>query len=123
MVSEPVSVSPLRFEVPQPIQDGVLMAGDAAGFVDPFVGDGISLALRSGALAAECLAGFFAGRMSLEDAAREHDQTYRKRFAAIFRSSSRLRKMLSLPRAVRVPMVFMLQKNPAIARYLVRQTR
>lgn len=123
LVSEPVSVAPLRFETPQPLQDGVLLAGDAAGFVDPFVGDGISLALRSGALAAECLAGFLTERMALEDAARQYDQAYRERFASIFRSSSRLRKMLSLPRAVRVPMVFMLQKNPAIARYLVKQTR
>lgn len=123
MVSEPVSVAPLRFETPQPLQDGVLLAGDAAGFVDPFVGDGISLALRSGALAAECLAGFFRGQTSLGDVARQYDQAYRRRFASIFRSSSRLRRMLSLPRAVRVPMVFMLQKNPAIARYLVKRTR
>ena len=41
------------------------MAGDAAGFVDPFVGDGVSLALRSGTLAAECLIPFFAGSISL----------------------------------------------------------
>ena len=41
------------------------MAGDAAGFVDPFVGDGISLALRSGRLAGECLIPFFAGTISL----------------------------------------------------------
>lgn len=123
MVSEPVSVAPLRFETPQPLQDGMLLAGDAAGFVDPFVGDGISLALRSGTLAAQCLADFVGGRMSLENAAQRYDQEYRQRFAAIFRSSSRLRKILLLPKVVRVPMVFMLQKNPAIARYLVKQTR
>jgi menaquinone-9 beta-reductase len=123
MVSEPVSVAPLRFETPQPLQGGVFLAGDAAAFVDPFIGDGISLALRSGALAAECLAGFFAGRMSHEDAARQYDQAYRQGFASIFRSSSRLRRMLLLPRVVRAPMVFMLQRNPAIARYLVKQTR
>ena len=47
-LSEPVTTSPLVFREPQPERDGILMAGDAAGFVDPFVGDGISLALRSG---------------------------------------------------------------------------
>jgi flavin-dependent dehydrogenase len=34
----------------------VFLAGDAAGFLDPFTGDGISQALHSGRLAAEALA-------------------------------------------------------------------
>ena len=32
---------------------GLLLAGDAAGFVDPMTGDGIRLALRGGVLAAD----------------------------------------------------------------------
>ena len=123
MVSEPVSVAPLQFEMPQPLQEGMLAAGDAAAFVDPFIGDGISLALRSGALAAQCLTGFLNRQTSLEDAARQYQQAYRQQFVSIFRSSSRLRRMLSLPRTVRVPIAFVLQRNPAIARYLVKQTR
>jgi len=65
-ISEPVSTSPLIFRTPQPERDSVLMAGDAAAFVDPFVGDGISLALRSGSLAGECLGAFFKSEISLE---------------------------------------------------------
>jgi flavin-dependent dehydrogenase len=34
---------------------GALVIGDAAGFIDPFTGDGISMALHSGLLAAEIL--------------------------------------------------------------------
>ncbi len=52
----PCTTSPLVFRKPTPVRNGMLLVGDAAGFVDPFVGDGISLALRSGAMAAECLA-------------------------------------------------------------------
>src|SRR5438034_1326495 len=54
-LTEPVTTSPLFFRPPRPVQGTVLMAGDAAGFVDPFVVDGISLALRSSALAAKSL--------------------------------------------------------------------
>ncbi len=68
-LSDSVSTSPLVFRQPQPERDGILMAGDAAAFVDPFVGDGISLALRSGSLAGECLLPFFAGKLSLAEAA------------------------------------------------------
>jgi geranylgeranyl reductase family protein len=41
----------------RPGRGRVLLAGDAAGLVDPFSGEGIYFALRSGKLAAETLAG------------------------------------------------------------------
>ena len=77
LLSDPVSTSPLIFRSPQPERDGVLMVGDAAGFVDPFVGDGISLALRSGSLAAQCLNSFFSGEASLPDAVGRYSQAYK----------------------------------------------
>ena len=33
--------------------EGLLLAGDAAGFIDPMTGDGLRLAMRGGELAAE----------------------------------------------------------------------
>jgi len=38
------------------VKKRVLLAGDAAGFVDPLTGEGISFALKSGALAAKAIA-------------------------------------------------------------------
>jgi len=49
------ATAPVAFRRPEPVRDGMLCVGDAAAFVDPFVGDGISMALHSGALAAELL--------------------------------------------------------------------
>ena len=37
---------------PEPVRDNLVLVGDAAAFIDPFVGDGISIALRTGCLAA-----------------------------------------------------------------------
>ena len=122
-LSDPVSVAPLVFGKPEPRRDGVLMAGDAAGFVDPFVGDGISLALRSGSLAAECLGSFFNRTASLEAAAHRYQERYQKQLAPIFRSSSRIRGMLRWPRVVRVPIVSLLSNSRAAMSYFVRNTR
>src|SRR5204863_6304562 len=122
-LSDPVSTSPLIFHKPQPERDGVLMAGDAAGFVDPFVGDGISLAVRSGSLAAESLIPFFTGELSPQYAAQRYREKYERRLAPVFRASSTLRRMLVLPRAVRIPLLFLLTRAPSVARYMVRQTR
>ena len=123
LVSDPVSTSPLIFRHPQPERDGILMAGDAAGFVDPFVGDGISLALRSGSLAARSLKSFLAGEASLNDAVRSYSQAYKKSLLPVFRTSSKIRRMLVLPGYLRKPVLSFLESSPAITNYLVRKTR
>ena len=51
---EPVrAMGPLAYEVLTPRHGGVLLVGDAAGFFDPFTGEGIFSALRSAELAVE----------------------------------------------------------------------
>jgi menaquinone-9 beta-reductase len=122
-LSDPVSTSPLIFREPRTSDGNVLLAGDAAAFVDPFVGDGISLALRSGVLAAECMVPFFRGKASLPEAVANYSDEYRRRFAPVFRASSAIRRLLKLPKAVRVPILFALESSPAMTRYLVRKTR
>jgi menaquinone-9 beta-reductase len=47
------ALGPLAYEVAPPRDDGILLVGDAAGFLDPFTGEGIYAALRSAELAAE----------------------------------------------------------------------
>jgi len=47
------ALGPLGYRVDPPREDGVLLAGDAAGFLDPFTGEGIYAALRSAEVAAE----------------------------------------------------------------------
>ena len=118
-----VSTSPLIFREPEAQRDGVLMAGDAAGFVDPFVGDGISLALRSGAMAAACLKQFFDGKQTLAQASALYIGRYRRELCPVFRNSSGIRRLLGLPPSVRKSVMFALQNTPAISRYLVRKTR
>jgi flavin-dependent dehydrogenase len=121
--SDPVSTAPLVFRQPQAERDGILMAGDAAAFVDPFVGDGISLALRSGSLAGESLIPFFPGTIPLPEAARNYRGRYESGLASVFRTSSKIRWMLSLPQQVRIPILRLVEKTPAITRYLVSKTR
>jgi flavin-dependent dehydrogenase len=118
-----VSTSPLVFHDPEPVQGAMFHVGDSATFVDPFIGDGISLALRSGELAAECLVLFFRKERSLEQATADYSRLYEEQSARVFRASSKLRNMLRWPGAVRKPVLSVLQRAPALTRRLVKMTR
>jgi menaquinone-9 beta-reductase len=123
LMMDAVTTSPLVFHPPEPVQNGMLQTGDAATFVDPFVGDGISLALRSGDLAGNCLAPFFRDQCSLVSATSNYARLYQTRLAPVFRASSRLRNLLRWPGIVRKPVLSILEKTPSITRRLVTMTR
>ena len=79
---------------------GLLLAGDAAGFIDPMTGDGLRFAVRGGELAAQA-----ALRALADGWAGVHDRLARERrreFAAKWRFNRTLRTCVSFPAAVRV---------------------
>ena len=117
-----VTTSPLYFRRPETCDQGMLLAGDAAGFIDPFAGDGISLALHGGALAAESLLPFLAGKLSLEESQSRYRTVYVERFAPAFRNAARLRALLAVPRWLRSRLVGLVRARP-VAKLIVRRTR
>jgi len=52
LISSPVVLGPLAVDVRDAAIDGLLLAGDAAGFIDPMTGDGLRFAVHGGELAA-----------------------------------------------------------------------
>ena len=117
----PCTTSPLVFRKPTPVRDELLLVGDAAGFVDPFVGDGISLALRSGAMAAECLTSAMSGNCA--DAAHLYAGRYQRELGPIFRASSALRRVLALPSAMRKPALALFHNSSRLKDFVVSRTR
>jgi flavin-dependent dehydrogenase len=119
----PVSTFPAIFREPAPVTGSLFNAGDAAAFVDPFVGDGISLALRGGNLAARNLMPFFHRQMTLQQSLEGYAHAYRKALRPVYRNSSRLRRFLGVPRGIRVAVLTACESSPRLARYLVESTR
>ena len=118
-----LSTFPIFFREPLPVCGSMLNTGDAAGFVDPFVGDGISLALRGGHLAARCLSAFLRADCELQASLRTYAHTYRRSLRPVYRASSILRKLLSVPRPLRTPFLAACEFSPRLAQYLVTLTR
>ena len=117
-----ISTAPLVYREPQPVRNNMVFVGDAAAFIDPFAGDGISIALRSGCVAARCLCEFVLGRNSVADAVAAYEREYARQFAPLIAAVARVRFLLSLPASAK-PVVFELLRFPGLIPYLIRQTR
>jgi flavin-dependent dehydrogenase len=117
-----VTTGAVSFRKPQTERDGAFLAGDAAGFIDPFVGDGIAIALRSGSMAGEIAAKVAQGKIRLEEGLALYGQRYHAAFDGAFRNARRLRRMLELPAAPRAALLA-LMKMPGVAEMVVRSTR
>ena len=72
LVSEPVHLGPRGA-----MWGDILLAGDAAGVVDPYTGSGMALALRTGEAAGALLAEHAAGRVAATDLASEWARRWR----------------------------------------------
>ena len=55
LLERPEVINEINFEPKKPVENHVLMAGDAAGLITPLCGNGMAMAIQSGKLAAECI--------------------------------------------------------------------
>lgn len=99
LVAKPAVLGPLAVDVSDAALRGLLLAGDAAGFIDPMTGDGLRFALRGGELAAiaalDALANGWTGVHERFGAAR------RREFGSKWRFNRALRALVASPAAVR----------------------
>ena len=119
---EPVATSPLLFSTPRTSNSGTFLVGDAAAFLDPFAGDGISIALHSGQLAAITIAPYLRGECSLQEATDRYDRAYRDLLQPALKAAARLRYLLHLPKALRLAALSLIQ-FPPLSRLAVETTR
>jgi flavin-dependent dehydrogenase len=100
MVTRPMVLGPLAVDVRPHAVDGLLLAGDAAGFIDPMTGDGMRFAVRGGELAAlSALQALEHGWNGVHAAlARQR----RREFGAKWRFNRTLRALVSSRTALRV---------------------
>jgi len=98
-ISGVTSLGPLAVDASGAGYPGLLVAGDAAGFVDPMTGDGLRFAIRGGELAAEAAL----RELSMGTPAwRSLREARTREFGPKWRINRGLRALVASPRAVHV---------------------
>jgi geranylgeranyl reductase family protein len=99
-IEKPVCLGPLGVDNTSCGVPGLLLAGDAAGFIDPMTGDGLRFAFRGGELAG--LGALSALETGTFDAARWLADQRRREFRPKWRFNRVLRTLVASPRAMTV---------------------
>jgi flavin-dependent dehydrogenase len=99
-VSATVMLGPMAVDTTAAGEPGLLLAGDAAGFIDPMTGDGLRFALLGAELAAAIVKEVFDGSLPVERAHLALADRRRRAFATKWRFNRALRSLVSSPSSV-----------------------
>jgi flavin-dependent dehydrogenase len=118
-VTPPTVIGPLAIDATNaPVPDGLLLAGDAAGFIDPMTGDGLRFAVRGGEMAAEAaLRALADGWTGLHDRVTE---LRRQEFQSKHRFNRALRGFVGSRMAVRVATAGAFALQPVLRSLIIR---
>ena len=100
LVSRPQVLGPMAVDATAAGVPGLLLAGDAAGFIDPMTGDGLRFAFAGAALAAGIAVDVLAGRLDIEAAPARLAADRRQMFRAKWRFNRTLRALVASAPAV-----------------------
>jgi menaquinone-9 beta-reductase len=99
-IAPPIMLGPMAVDTSAAGEPGLLLAGDAAGFIDPMTGDGLRFALLGAEMAAAIVKEVVAGSLPIDRAHIELADRRRRAFQAKWRFNRALRSLVSSPASV-----------------------
>ena len=102
-----VAIGPLRYEPSRLAAGRIMLSGDAAGLLDPFVGQGVAIALESSTTGADAALALLAGASAPQ----------------VARSLARARRELVMPRRMLAYAVDMVMRTPLMRARAARSVR
>lgn len=119
--NKPLTINEISFARKGPVENHILMAGDAAGLIAPLSGNGMAMAIQAGHAAAGFAAEFLTGTISRPEMEQRYATFWRKSFASrlwVGRNAQTLFQQQWLAEgSVRGMKAF-----PSVARWIIQQT-
>ena len=118
---QPEVINEISFAPKQPVEQHLLLLGDAAGLITPLCGNGMAMALHGAALAAPLADQFLRGQLTRPALEATYAQAWRRTFGARLRVGRAVQRLFGGP-VLSELVVGGLRHWPAAVRALMRQT-
>jgi flavin-dependent dehydrogenase len=121
LYAQPEVINEISFAPKLPVEQHLLMVGDAAGLITPLCGNGMAMALHGAALAAPLASQFLRGELSRAALEATYAQTWRRQFGTRLQVGRAVQALFGGP-VLSELVVGGLRHWPAAVRALMRQT-
>ncbi|WP_229725318.1 NAD(P)/FAD-dependent oxidoreductase [Hymenobacter baengnokdamensis] len=121
LYSQPEVINEISFAPKQPVEQHLLMVGDAAGLITPLCGNGMAMALHGAALAAPLADRFLRGQLPRPALEAAYARAWRQQFGTRLRVGRAVQRLFGGPVLSELA-VGGLRHWPAAVRTLMRQT-
>lgn len=121
LYAQPEVINEISFAPKLPVEQHLLMVGDAAGLITPLCGNGMAMALHGAALAAPLASAFLRGQLPRPALEAAYAQAWRRQFGTRLRVGRAVQGLFGGPILSEL-VVGALRHWPAAVRALMRQT-
>ncbi|HZF65442.1 MAG TPA: pyridine nucleotide-disulfide oxidoreductase, partial [Chitinophagaceae bacterium] len=117
----PITIAQVSFSKKPVVENHVLMLGDAAGMITPLCGNGMSMALHAGLLAANNISHFLAGSSSRSAVESSYKADWNRHFANRLKTGRLLQRFFGAERMSNA-FVNLFKEFPFLAKTVIRKT-
>lgn len=121
LYEKPETINEISFETKGPIEQHLLMSGDAAGMITPLCGNGMALAIHSAKVVSELVHQFLQGAINRSQLENQYAQQWRALFARRLWAGRQIQNLFGSEWASNIA-VNLARYTPSIAQFLVKQT-
>ncbi len=118
---KPETINEISFETKSPIENHILMIGDAAGMITPLCGNGMAMAIHASKLATEVLMEHINNSLSREEMERKYSTLWQKNFGARLWRGRQIQKLFGSSFASNLAINLAIHVKP-IANSIMRST-
>jgi flavin-dependent dehydrogenase len=122
LLTVPETINEISFETKSPVENHILMAGDAAGMITPLCGNGMAMAIHAAKILGEYLIRY-CGEQSYTRNHLEHDYSdaWRKNFSLRLKTGRQVQRLFGQGRVSSLA-VNMIRYSKPLAQYIIRHT-
>lgn len=118
-----MATSNLSFRPASVVERDVLMIGDAAGMISPLCGDGMSMAMGAGSLAAALVGSYLQGSIRAAELGASYQAAWQREFDRRMTIGRMLQAAFIGPRMVSAGGVRLMKQYAPLAKWVLRSTR
>ncbi len=116
-----LSISQISFEKKSSVENHVIMVGDAAGLITPLCGNGMSMAMHAGKIAAENIKDFLDKKISRSGFEKKYTAEWAENFETRLKTGRLVQRFFGKSRVTNI-FISIMKLFPSVTKMIIRKT-